>query len=111
MWPATPSSTMCPSANTNLSGGGQWDKGKGCDTSPIGPWMVTKDEVADPQNLGLWLDVNGKRFQDGSTRTMIFPVGEAGELHQRVHVAAARRHHQHRHPRLAWAWVRSRLCT
>lgn len=60
-----------------LERGGQWDKGKGCDTfSPIGPWMVTKDEVADPQNLGLWLDVNGKRFQDGSTRTMIFPVAK-----------------------------------
>ncbi|GGH60118.1 ureidoglycolate lyase [Comamonas phosphati] len=58
-----------------LERGGQWDKGKGCDTfSPIGPWMVTRDEVADPQNLGLWLEVNGKRFQDGSTRTMIFPV-------------------------------------
>jgi len=58
-----------------LERGGQWDKGKGCDTfSPIGPWMVTKDEVADPQNLGLWLDVNDKRFQDGSTRTMIFSV-------------------------------------
>jgi 2-keto-4-pentenoate hydratase/2-oxohepta-3-ene-1,7-dioic acid hydratase in catechol pathway len=58
-----------------LERGGQWDKGKGCDTfSPIGPWMVTRDEVADPQNLGLWLEVSGKRFQDGSTRTMIFPV-------------------------------------
>ena len=60
-----------------LERGGQWDKGKGCDTfSPIGPWMVTKDEVADPQNLGLWLDVNVKRFQDVSTRTMIFPVAK-----------------------------------
>lgn len=60
-----------------LERGGQWDKGKGCDTfSPIGPWMVTQDEVADPQDLGLWLDVNGKRFQDGSTRTMIFAVAK-----------------------------------
>lgn len=57
--------------------GGQWDKGKGCDTfSPIGPWMVTRDEVADPQALALWLEVNGKRFQDGSTRTMIFGVAK-----------------------------------
>ncbi|MGD6665004.1 fumarylacetoacetate hydrolase family protein, partial [Xanthomonas citri pv. citri] len=54
---------------------GQWDKGKGCDTfSPIGPWLVSRDEVPDPQNLGLWLEVNGRRYQDGSTRTMIFPV-------------------------------------
>ncbi|MGF7008233.1 fumarylacetoacetate hydrolase family protein [Aminobacter sp. BE322] len=55
--------------------GGTWDKGKGCDTfGPTGPWMVTADEVADPQNLKMWLDVDGKRFQDGSTRTMIFSV-------------------------------------
>ncbi|MFW7342121.1 fumarylacetoacetate hydrolase family protein [Pollutimonas sp. H1-120] len=55
--------------------GGTWDKGKGCDTfGPVGPWLVTADEVADPQNLAMWLDVNGKRFQDGSTRTMIFDV-------------------------------------
>ncbi|WP_240230698.1 fumarylacetoacetate hydrolase family protein [Devosia lacusdianchii] len=55
--------------------GGQWDKGKGCDTfGPIGPWMVTKDEVADPQQLGMWLDVDGHRYQNGSTKTMIFGV-------------------------------------
>jgi 2-keto-4-pentenoate hydratase/2-oxohepta-3-ene-1,7-dioic acid hydratase in catechol pathway len=55
--------------------GGAWDKGKGCDSfGPLGPWLVTKDEVADPQALGMWLEVNGKRFQDGSTRTMIFGV-------------------------------------
>ncbi len=60
-----------------LERGGQWDKGKGCDTfSPIGPWMVTRDEVADPQALALWLEVNGRRFQDGSTRTMIFGVAK-----------------------------------
>jgi 2,4-didehydro-3-deoxy-L-rhamnonate hydrolase len=54
-------------------GGSQWDKGKGCDTfGPIGPWMVTKDEIPDIQNLGMWLDVNGKRFQTGNTKTMIF---------------------------------------
>lgn len=55
--------------------GGLWDKGKGCDTfGPLGPWLVTKDEVPDPQNLKLWLEVDGQRMQDGSTRTMIFPV-------------------------------------
>ena len=55
--------------------GGTWDKGKGCDTfGPTGPWMVTKDEIKDPQNLKMWLDVDGKRMQDGSTRTMIFCV-------------------------------------
>ena len=55
--------------------GGQWDKGKGCDTfAPIGPWLVTKDEAGDVQDLSMWLDVNGKRFQTGSTQTMIFGV-------------------------------------
>ena len=55
--------------------GGTWDKGKGCDTfGPVGPYLVTSDEVGDPQNLDMWLDVNGKRMQSGSTRTMIFPV-------------------------------------
>jgi 2,4-diketo-3-deoxy-L-fuconate hydrolase len=55
--------------------GGTWDKGKGCDTfGPIGPWLVTRDEVPDPQNLGMWLDVNGRRMQTGSTKTMIFSV-------------------------------------
>jgi 2-keto-4-pentenoate hydratase/2-oxohepta-3-ene-1,7-dioic acid hydratase in catechol pathway len=55
--------------------GGQWDKGKGCDTfCPLGPWLVTREEIPDPQNLDLWLDVNGQRMQTGSTRTMIFGV-------------------------------------
>jgi ureidoglycolate lyase len=55
--------------------GGQWTKGKSCDTfGPLGPWLVTKDEVPDPQNLSLWLEVDGKRRQNGSTRTMIFGV-------------------------------------
>jgi 2-keto-4-pentenoate hydratase/2-oxohepta-3-ene-1,7-dioic acid hydratase in catechol pathway len=58
-----------------LERGTQWDKGKGCDTfGPTGPWLVTADEVGDPQTLGMWLDVNGKRFQTGNTRTMIFGV-------------------------------------
>ncbi len=56
---------------------GQWDKGKGFDTAgPIGPWLVTSDEVGDPQNLDMWLDVNGKRMQTGNTRTMIFSVAQ-----------------------------------
>jgi 2-keto-4-pentenoate hydratase/2-oxohepta-3-ene-1,7-dioic acid hydratase in catechol pathway len=54
---------------------GQWTKGKSCDTfGPIGPWLVTRDEIADPQNLGMWLKVNGETMQDGSTRTMVFGV-------------------------------------
>jgi 2,4-diketo-3-deoxy-L-fuconate hydrolase len=58
-----------------LERGGQWDKGKNCDTfGPLGPWLVTADEVADPQKLHLWLDVNGRRYQDGSTTTMVFGV-------------------------------------
>nr|WP_210316418.1 fumarylacetoacetate hydrolase family protein [Devosia oryzisoli] len=57
--------------------GGTWDKGKGADTfGPIGPWMVTKDEVPDPQNLKMWLEIDGKRYQDGSTKTMIFGVAK-----------------------------------
>lgn len=56
-----------------LERGGTWDKGKGCDTfGPIGPWLVTRDEVADPTSLKMWLSVNGKTYQDGSTATMIF---------------------------------------
>jgi len=60
-----------------LERGGQWDRGKGCDTfGPIGPWLVTADEVGDPQNLSMWLEVNGKRFQNGNTKTMIFGVAK-----------------------------------
>lgn len=58
-----------------LEHGTQWDKGKGFDTfGPIGPWLVTKDEVADPQQLELWLEVDGRRYQSGNTRTMVFGV-------------------------------------
>ena len=57
--------------------GGTWDKGKGCDTfGPLGPWLVTRDEVPNPQKLGMWLDLNGQRMQTGSTRTMIFSVAK-----------------------------------
>ena len=57
--------------------GGTWDKGKGCDTfGPTGPWLVTRDEVPDPHQLRLWLEVDGHRYQDGSTSTMIFKVPE-----------------------------------
>ena len=58
-----------------LERGGQWDKGKGCDTfAPIGPWLVSADEIADPQNLEMWLEVDGRRYQSGNTQTMIFGV-------------------------------------
>jgi 2,4-didehydro-3-deoxy-L-rhamnonate hydrolase len=61
--------------NFQLERGGQWDKGKGCDTfGPIGPYLVTTDEVPDPQSLDMWLDVNGEKRQRGNTRTMIFGV-------------------------------------
>jgi 2,4-diketo-3-deoxy-L-fuconate hydrolase len=60
-----------------LERGGTWDKGKGCDTfGPLGPWLVTRDEVPNPQKLGLWLDVNGQRVQTGNTKTMIFGVAK-----------------------------------
>ena len=57
--------------------GGTWDKGKGCDSfGPLGPWLVTRDEVPNPQKLALWLEVNGQRMQSGSSRTMIFGVAK-----------------------------------
>jgi len=57
--------------------GGTWDKGKGCDTfGPIGPWLATADEIPHPQDLEMWLEVNGKRYQNGSTRTMVFGVAQ-----------------------------------
>jgi 2,4-diketo-3-deoxy-L-fuconate hydrolase len=61
--------------NFQLERGSQWDKGKGCDTfGPIGPYLVTTDEITDPQNLELWLDVNGEKRQRGNTKTMVFGV-------------------------------------
>jgi 2,4-diketo-3-deoxy-L-fuconate hydrolase len=70
-----------------LERGGTWDKGKGCDTfGPVGPWLVTADEVPDPQNLSLWLEVNGRRFQDGSTEApWCSAVAAAGQRHQPLH--------------------------
>jgi 2-keto-4-pentenoate hydratase/2-oxohepta-3-ene-1,7-dioic acid hydratase in catechol pathway len=60
-----------------LERGGQWDKGKGCDTfGPIGPWLVTTDEIPDPQTLDIWLNVNGESMQRGNTRTMIFSCAQ-----------------------------------
>jgi 2,4-didehydro-3-deoxy-L-rhamnonate hydrolase len=60
-----------------LERGSQWDKGKGCDTfGPVGPWLVTRDEVPNPQRLSMWLDLNGKRMQSGTTKTMIFSVAK-----------------------------------
>ena len=60
-----------------LERGGTWDKGKGCDTfGPIGPWLLTRDEVPNPQKLAMWLDLNGQRMQTGSTRTLIFSVAK-----------------------------------
>ena len=61
--------------NFQIERGGTWDKGKGCDTfGPIGPWLVTRDEIADVNDLDMWLEVNGKRYQAGNTRTMVFKV-------------------------------------
>lgn len=54
---------------------GQWTKGKSCDTfGPVGPWLVTKDEIPDPQDLGMWLTVNGEKMQNGSSKTMVYGV-------------------------------------
>jgi 2-keto-4-pentenoate hydratase/2-oxohepta-3-ene-1,7-dioic acid hydratase in catechol pathway len=61
--------------NFQIERGGNWTKGKSCDSfAPIGPWLVTRDEIPDPQALDMWLDVDGTRMQNGSTRTMIFGV-------------------------------------
>ncbi|NWC96182.1 MULTISPECIES: ureidoglycolate lyase [unclassified Pseudomonas] len=58
-----------------LERGGTWDKGKGCDTfGPLGPWLVSRDEIADPHQLSIWLEVDGHRYQNGNTRTMIFQI-------------------------------------
>ena len=79
--------------------GGTWDKGKGCDTfGPTGPWMVTKDEVPDPQNLAAVVRRGRQRMQDGTTKTMIFGVAKLVSYCQPLHVTLhAGRHHRHRH--------------
>ncbi len=78
--------------------GGTWTKGKGCPTfGPLGPWLVTLDDIADIQNLDMWLDVNGTRMQTGSTKTMIFGVAHVVHyISQFMHPRAGRRDH-HRH--------------
>ena len=77
---------------------GQWTKGKGCETfGPIGPWMVTKDEIKDPQNLNMWLTVNGEVRQKGNTKTMIFGVAHIVWCVLAVFHHGAGRHHHHRH--------------
>ena len=79
--------------------GGQWMKGKCAETfGPLGPWLVTRDEIADVQNLAMSLDVNGQRRQTGTTRTMIFGIAHQLSLHLPVHGAGARRRGDHRNP-------------
>ncbi len=81
-----------------LEGTGQWVKGKSADTfGPIGPWLVTRDEVPDPQNLQMWLKINGHQFQNGNTKTMIFSILSHRRLPEPLHVAPTWRHHLHRH--------------
>lgn len=88
-----------------LERGDTWDKGKGCDTfGPIGPWLVTRDQVDAPQDLRLWLEVDGRRYQDGSTRTMIFTVREIVLLSVAFHEPSAWRRHLHRNAARRWAW-------
>ena len=77
---------------------GTWDKGKGCDTfGPIGPWLVTRDEIANPQDLDLWLEVDGHRYQDGSHQDDGLRGAASGQLCEPVHEPAARRRDLHRH--------------
>ena len=86
-----PSATTCRSASFQIERGGQWTKGKGCPTfGPLGPWLVTRDEVKDVQDLDMFLDVNGKRMQTGNTTTMIFGVAASRPLCQPVHAARSR---------------------
>ena len=81
-----------------LERGPQWDKGKGCDTfGPIGPWLVTRDEVPNPQKLAMWLDLNGKRMQTGNTKTMIFGVAKIVSYVSQFMTLDARRRDHHRH--------------
>ena len=90
---------------------GQWTKGKSHDTfGPIGPWLVTRDEVADPQDLAMWLEVDGHRYQDGSTRTMVYQVPFLiSYLSQFMSLQPATSSPPA--PRRASAWARSRRCS
>ena len=88
-----------------LERGGQWDKGKGCDNfGPIGPWMVTADEVGDVGNLGIWLEVNGHRYQNGSTRWMIFTPQEIVSYLSNFMSLQIRRTSSRQARHRAWAW-------
>ena len=81
-----------------LERGGTWDKGKGCDTfGPVGPWLVTTDEVPKPQPLDMWLDVNGEKKQRGNTRTMIFDCATLVSYVSQFMTLDPGRHHHHRH--------------
>ena len=85
-----------------LERGGTWDKGKGCDTfAPLGPWLVTKDEIADVDNLKLWLNVNGKQMQNGTTANLIFKVPFVGVC-KSVYDIATRRYYFNRYTRRCW---------
>ena len=78
--------------------GGQWMKGKGCPTfGPLGPWLVTPDEIPDMQDLAMWLDVNGQRMQTGSTKTMIFDCAKLVSYISHFMILRARRRDHHRH--------------
>ena len=86
--------------------GGQWDKGKGCDSfAPIGPWLVTKDEITEPQNLKLWTEVNGVRRQNGCDQNHDLRCAHGGELYQPFHDLDAGGRHRHRHPARASRWA------
>ena len=83
-----------------LERGGTWDKGKGCDTfGPLGPWLVTQDEITDPHALAMWLEVDGKRYQNGNSANMIFRIPKLDQLSVRHDEPASGRRHFHRHSR------------
>ena len=91
-----------------LEGTGQWIKGKSAETfGPLGPWLVTADEIGDPQKLDMWLDLNGQRMQTGNTRTMIFSVAQLVAFLSEPHGARAGRRGDDRARRPASARARS----
>ena len=86
-----------------LERSGQWMKGKSAPTfGPIGPWLVTPDEIKDVQGLGMWLDVNGQRMQTGSTKTMVFGVKTLILLHLAIHDPGTWRRHHDRYAARCW---------